>query len=106
MPPTELYIHTRDDNSLASMTEAFKIITKKYEGKTPPSGDIQGDEKTLETAASTLVFAALDPGLDGRSGLFLRNCQPFPTEGYATDAERARKLWELSEKLVGEKFDI
>ncbi|TVY19062.1 Retinol dehydrogenase 11 [Lachnellula arida] len=106
MPPTELYIHTRDANSPASMTEAFKIVIKRWAGKTPPSGDIQGDEKTLETAASTLVFAALDPGLDGRSGLFLRNCQPFPTEGYATDAERARELWRLSERLVGEKFDI
>lgn len=106
MPPTELYVHTRDENSLASFTEAFKIITKRWEGKTPPSGDLKGDEKTLETSASTLVFAALDPGLDGKYGLFLRNCEPFPVEGYATNAERAEKLWKLSEKLVEEKFDI
>ncbi|TVY24980.1 Retinol dehydrogenase [Lachnellula hyalina] len=106
VPPTELYVHTRDENSLASFTEAFKIITKRWEGKTPPSGDLKGDEKTLETSASTLVFAALDPGLDGKSGLFLRNCEPFPVEGYATNAERAEKLWKLSEKLVEEKFDI
>ncbi|TVY33315.1 Retinol dehydrogenase [Lachnellula subtilissima] len=106
MPPTELYVHTRDENSPAYFTEAFKIIAKRWEGKTPPSGDIKGDEKTLETSASTLVFAALDPGLDCKSGLFLRNCEPFPVEGYATDAEKAERLWKLSEKLVGEKFDI
>ena len=38
--------------------------------------------------------------------MFLRNCKPFPTEGYTTDPERAEKLWKLSEKLVGEEFDI
>lgn len=42
----------------------------------------------------------------GRSGLFLRNCKPFATEGYTTDAGRAEELWRLSEKLVGEKFEI
>lgn len=42
----------------------------------------------------------------GKSGLFLRNCQEFPTEGYTTDPEQAEKLWKLSEKLVGEEFSI
>lgn len=42
----------------------------------------------------------------GKSGLFLKNCQPFDTEGYATDLESAEKLWKLSEKLVGQEFKI
>ena len=72
MPQTELYTHTRDENSLASMTEAFKIMTKRWEGKAPPSGNLEEDEKTVETAASMLVVAALDPELDGMfSSVFL-----------------------------------
>lgn len=42
----------------------------------------------------------------GESGLFLRNCQPFPTVEYATAPESAEKLWRLSEELVGQKFEI
>lgn len=42
----------------------------------------------------------------GKTGLFLRNCKEFPTEGYTTDSEQAEKLWKLSERLVGEEFGI
>lgn len=42
----------------------------------------------------------------GKSGLFLRNCKEFPTEGYTTDPVQAEKLWKLSERLVGEDFEI
>jgi hypothetical protein len=40
-------------------------------GQRIPSGDLKEDEKTVETAASTLVFAALDPGLDGMLSLLM-----------------------------------
>lgn len=44
--------------------------------------------------------------ISGRSGFFLRNCQPFDTVDYTTDPESAERLWKLSEKLVGEEFRI
>jgi len=58
--------------------------------------------------ASLTEFLLFDADfiLAGQSGLFLRNCQPFPVEGYTTDPISAEKLWKLSEKLVGQKFDI
>jgi len=66
VPQTELYKHIRDDDSLVSMGEAYKIVIKKYGDGTPPSGNLKEDEKTVETAASTVVFAVLDGGLDGK----------------------------------------
>jgi hypothetical protein len=42
----------------------------------------------------------------GKTGLFLRNCQPFEVEGYTVDPVNAEKLWKLSEELVREKFGI
>ena len=64
------------------------------------------DEKTVETASSTLVTTALDPEFDNKSGLLLRNCRPLEVAGYAKDPVNAEKLWRLSEEPVGEKFEI
>ncbi|KAG4437995.1 hypothetical protein IFR05_006535 [Cadophora sp. M221] len=105
-PGTPLYIHTQVPDSLVSASEAMRIIVEKYAGSDIPTGDLAEDEKTLETAASTLVLAAANPDLDDKSGTFLRNCKPFPVESYATDLESAERLWKVSEELVGEKFDI
>jgi len=106
MPQTPLYIHTADENSPAAFSKAAPIIAAKWGDEIPPVGDLKEDEKSLETASSTLVAAALNPDFDSKSGLFLRNCQPFEVAGYAKDPERAEKLWRLSEELVGEKFEI
>ena len=40
------------------------------------------------------------------SNVFLRNCEDFPVLEYVKDPESVEKLWKLSEKLVGETFDI
>lgn len=42
----------------------------------------------------------------GESGKFLRNCAVYDVMPYALDPTSAEKLWELSEKLVGQKFEI
>ncbi|KAK7887294.1 hypothetical protein LTR67_009714 [Exophiala xenobiotica] len=64
--------------------------------------------KTLQEGASTTLVAALDPklerpGSDGK-GYFLSDCQIGDVQPYAVDEDIARKLWELSEGFVGEKF--
>jgi len=70
--------------------------------------------KTVEQGASTQVWAATAPELGTESGSYLANCQvgligePTETIGvkdYAYDADTARRLWELSEELVGQSFD-
>lgn len=70
--------------------------------------------KTLGAGASTSLTAALDPKLvegagvekDGRAvGVFLKDCQVEElSNAKAVSMSGAEKLWELSEKLVGEKF--
>jgi hypothetical protein len=39
-------------------------------------------------------------------GGYLADCQVAPAAAHATDLKTAKKLWKLSEELVGEKFDL
>jgi NAD(P)-dependent dehydrogenase (short-subunit alcohol dehydrogenase family) len=73
--------------------------------------------KNQEQGASTTLVAALDPKLgllEGKSGdeqegwvEFLEDCQVAQAETpeFAKGDRFARKLWTLTEELVGEKFD-
>ena len=64
--------------------------------------------KTHSQGSATTVVASLDPNIGDRSGAYLCDCK-VDHDGivmpYATDKENAAKLWDLSEKLVGEKFN-
>ncbi|CRG91499.1 hypothetical protein PISL3812_08548 [Talaromyces islandicus] len=68
--------------------------------------------KTLGAGASTSMVAALDPklaegvGSDKMNwGSYLKNCQITDQAcPLAVSSEEAEKLWELSEKLVGQNF--
>jgi hypothetical protein len=40
------------------------------------------------------------------NGAYLHNCTPTPAMEYASDPENAKRLWELSEELVGVKAEI
>ena len=72
--------------------------------------------KSVEAGAATQVYAATAPELEGRGGLYLEDCHvaevndaEMISEGvrpYAVDPGNARRLWELSEKLVGESFPL
>ena len=69
--------------------------------------------KTIEAGASTSVWAAVAPELDGKGGLYLENCSISKCESrekimearsgyldYAMNPESVEKLWSLSEKLI------
>jgi NAD(P)-dependent dehydrogenase (short-subunit alcohol dehydrogenase family) len=72
--------------------------------------------KTVEQGAATSVWAATAPELADRGGVYLENCRIAEAttdtlklhgvHGYALDPERAEQLWKLSEKLVGETFEV
>lgn len=72
--------------------------------------------KTVESGAATSVYAATAPELEGRGGLYLEDChvaevndEPDAREGvrsYALDPEAAKRLWALSEELVGQSFPL
>ncbi|MDZ4268729.1 MAG: hypothetical protein U1D00_24090 [Mycobacterium sp.] len=86
-----------------------------------PIIDPDRELKTLAQAASTSVFAATSPLLADIGGVYLKDNDVAPLEGepsdiafgtepirvggvapYAVDPESARRLWELSEQLLGE----
>jgi hypothetical protein len=61
------------------------------------------------------VWAATEPGLDSHGGAYLADCQLGEPGGnpagrgvadHATDRDAARRLWTLSEELVGQRFDL
>ncbi|KAI1094032.1 retinol dehydrogenase 13 [Rostrohypoxylon terebratum] len=88
----------------ATAWSGIEIATMKNTGRS--FGVIGDDLKTLSGAASSLLAAALDPEFDDKSGSFIEDCQIHIPLEHATNPDNARKLWELSEKLVGQKFDL
>ena len=72
--------------------------------------------KSVESGAATSVYAATAPELEGRGGLYLEDCHvaevnddPEARQGvrsYALDPEAAKRLWTLSEELVGQAFPL
>jgi NAD(P)-dependent dehydrogenase (short-subunit alcohol dehydrogenase family) len=64
--------------------------------------------KTLGAGSSTTLVAALDPrlGIGSKTyGAYLMDCQVYDESGFrAVTDDEAEKLWELSEKLVKERF--
>lgn len=92
----------------------FAPETLEAIGKMMESGVIS--LKTLGGGASTSLVAALDPKLavgvgethqgSENYGAFLDDCQiSTKARPSAVSSGDAEKLWELSEKLVGEKFE-
>jgi len=75
------------------------------------AGKIAEGFKTTEQGASTSVWAAVGPELEGVGGLYLENCAqatPFdPTKGrqgvmpHAIDPDAAERLWDLSVATTG-----
>lgn len=66
--------------------------------------------KTLQQGCSTTLRAALDPNLETGGSIYLADCQIVEVgkdlKVYAIDRENAKKLWEISEEMVGEKFEF
>ncbi|KAF7504526.1 hypothetical protein GJ744_002146 [Endocarpon pusillum] len=91
--PTELQRNS-DQEKLAESRRRFRSTKRK----------------NLEQGSSTTLVAALDPGLlagnvDEGSGLYLDDCQIGNQADWAKDPRAAERLWQLSEKLVGQTFD-
>ena len=60
--------------------------------------------KTLTQGAQTMVHLALSPTLEVVSGKYFNECREVNPSAKCFDAELARQLWELSEKLTCLKF--
>lgn len=57
--------------------------------------------KTIEQGSQTTIYAAISPKLEGKGGLYLADCEIAQPAPHSVNPERAKKLWELSEKMVG-----
>lgn len=97
----------------AIMTELGRHLTADDMGRFDGALEF----KAVEAGAATEVYAATAPELEGQGGLYLEDCQVSAPAGsqpegllgiapHALDAEAARRLWTLSEELVGETFDL
>lgn len=87
------------------------IEEQKAMGWIDEAGKVRDGFKTTEQGASTSVWAAVGPELDGIGGLYLEDCnqalpwtKETPWSGvmpYALDVDSADRLWALSEETVG-----
>ncbi len=91
--------------------EMVALGWKNADGTIPEA--VQAMLKTPEQGASTTVWAATSPGLDGMGGLYCENADiaQLATEDsqrwehvrdWACDAEKAERLWEMSKKMLAD----
>ncbi|KAK7022380.1 short-chain dehydrogenase/reductase family protein [Favolaschia claudopus] len=71
-----------------------------------PNKDSKFPFKTMGQGAATTVVAAFDTRLEDQSGSFLWDCVLANEKiaPHSADLETARKLWDISEQIVDEKF--
>ena len=87
--------------------EDFDDIMARAKAASPGGGGGGGGLPPIvgvDVGAATSVWAATAPGLDADGGSYLADCAVASAAAYATDPDAARRLWALSEDLVGERF--
>ncbi len=91
MIATELGRHmTRDD---------VKALMERVRNAPSRAGSAPVGYKTIPQGAATTVWAATSG--DAPPGGYLADCAPAQAADWATDPDLARRLWTLSEELVG-----
>ena len=105
---TDLGRHLTDD----LLNEMADFARRRSAATSGESRDIHF--KTVEAGAATQVWAATSSDLVGHNGAYLADCGLGVVGGdpgvngfmpYLLDDEHAAALWELSESLVGQRFD-
>jgi hypothetical protein len=91
------------DDIMGSLAAIDDIAVKNTGRHFPLQGDAP---KPIETGISTALVAALDPRIEGQSGMYMADNKPEETYEYAQSLEGAERLWRLSEELVGEKWEL
>jgi len=76
-------------------------------GESAPGGGGLPPFKSIPQGAATTLWAATDPGLARHGGSYLADCAISSEHApWAVDRDAARRLWTLSEEMVGERFSI
>lgn len=97
---------------LTNITRDVPISTLQAKGFLDADGNVNPHipQKTFSQGTATTITAALDPDIVDKSGAYLSDCRVDHDDMYAEwakdeNGEGAKILWELSEKLVEEKFE-
>ena len=61
--------------------------------------------RTPEQGAQTIIHMATNPGLKGVTGKYFGECQIESLNPNAEDDHMSEKLWDISEKLTGFKWE-
>ena len=102
---TNLGRHMSEDD-MAALVERIRKNAER-------TGEQPQPFKTIPQGAATTCWVATADELEGRGGLYAEDCRIAEQDdasstggvrSYALDPEAADRLWELSEKLVGEEF--
>jgi NAD(P)-dependent dehydrogenase (short-subunit alcohol dehydrogenase family) len=83
-------------------TDLSRNLDEHYTHMISKTGDFW---KTLDQGGATTLVAALDPQL-GDEVIYLCDCQVAQPAAHASDPVAAERLWQLSEEMVGQKFDL
>jgi len=63
--------------------------------------------KSIPEGAATTVWAATAPELAATGGVYLEDCAiSTKAAPWALDADAARRLWTMSEEMVGQRFEL
>ena len=76
-------------NKMSSCTAAIYTAIFKFTLKTPFHG------------AQTTLYCCLEDKIENESGNYYSGCRKINPQPEGQDMEQAKKLWEISEKLVG-----
>ncbi|HTF28739.1 MAG TPA: hypothetical protein VK625_07840, partial [Flavitalea sp.] len=113
-------VNGTDLGRVAPMAIFQKMGTHDANGNIIP--EVAATLKTVEQGAATSVWCATSPQLNDMGGVYCENADiaeldegniehnysdPSSLRGvkpYSVDAENARKLWTLSEKMIGALF--
>ncbi|KAJ4289877.1 hypothetical protein N0V90_011210 [Kalmusia sp. IMI 367209] len=82
------------------LAEGFKIAAERMKGQQVPKTVLV----SMQQGVATQLRAVLDPSLRASAPAFLKESNIIPVLSYANDKGEALKLWNWSEKVVGESF--
>lgn len=97
----ELARRAAGDGVTANAMHPGVVATELLLGGFPPLRLIRRFLRTPEQGAATALYLAADPAAAAATGEYFFDCRPVSLAPNATDDEAARRLWEVSEAMVG-----
>lgn len=105
---TDLARYLTGEDDFVSMMDTESIpITSYLSLKTLPLLIMSYFTKSVDRGATTQIWLASGQGDDIlKGGEYLFNCKVTKTASAAMDSEKAKQLWQISEKMSGVEFNI